>query len=79
MKQFGEWTLTKEEMPPDPSQYGDHYLCTVENNQVVAMKYVKARIRNKEIIRWEYMGSPSIPWNVFAFMPFPKAYSDTIE
>ena len=70
---FGEWILISEQLPPEPKEYGDNYITTVNNNQVVVMKYKKTTIRGEEILRWEYMGRIS-NWNVIAWMPMPEPY-----
>lgn len=72
---FGEWTKLSDKLPPEPSVGGDNYLVTVNNNQVVVLKYVKTTVRGKEILRWEYHGRIS-PWNVIAYMPFPNAFTE---
>ena len=74
---FGEWTKTSEQLPPEPKDsYGDEYLATVVNNQVVSLRYVKTTVRGKEIIRWECNNGRISPWSVIAYMPFPKAYQE---
>ena len=73
---FGEWTKTADQLPPEPSsKYGEHYLCTVINNQVVAMKYLRTTVRGKIVFRWELNGRIS-PWEVIAYMPFPEPYKE---
>lgn len=77
MKKFGVWTKVKDRLPTEPLNLYDSesYLCTVVNNQVVAMKYIKTELRNKEVVRWEWCGRVS-PWEVIAWMPFPDAYKE---
>jgi hypothetical protein len=74
---FGEWTKASDQLPPIPvNEYsGDKYIATVINEQVVAVNYVKRTIRKKEIIRWEWNGQ-ICPWDIIAYMPFPKPYKE---
>lgn len=70
-----KWIKTMDKLPPEPiNKYGgDDYLATVINNQVVAVKYVKTTVRNKEVIRWGWNGK-ICPWDIIAWMPFPEPY-----
>ena len=68
-----KWIDLSKQEPPYPSRYGDHYLATVINNQVVAVKYVLVTVRNKQILRWEW-NNVICPWTIIAYMPFPKSY-----
>jgi hypothetical protein len=74
---FGEWTKISEQLPSEPeNQYGgDYYLATVDNDQVVAVRYNKANVRGKEVFRWEYNGRIS-PWDIIAYMPYPEPYKE---
>ena len=74
MSEFGKWTKIKDELPPELEKIyiGENYLCTVTGCQVIALKYVKTNVRNKEVIRWEWYGSKS-QWEVISWMPFPEA------
>lgn len=72
---FGEWTLTANELPPEPTTIGgDSYLATVINNQVVAVRYVKREVRGKEILKWEW--NERACWNIIAWMPYPEPYKE---
>lgn len=70
-----KWTAIADRLPPEPGKmYGSKsYLATVADNQVIAVKYVKTSIRNKEVVRWEWQGR-ICPWKVIAWMPFPECY-----
>jgi hypothetical protein len=70
-----KWTAIADRLPPEPEKmYGSKwYLATVADNQVIAVKYVKTSIRNKEVFRWEWQRR-ICPWKVIAWMPFPECY-----
>ena len=73
------WTKVSEQLPPEPTNsYGDEYLCTVVNDQVVCLRYAKPTLRGKEVIRWEWRGGPS-PWQPIAWMPMPEPYKEDEE
>ena len=73
---FGKWINTTEKLPPKPEKYNSKsYLATVINNQVICVNYVKTKIRNKEVIRWEWQNKPC-PWDIIAWMPFPEPYNE---
>ena len=74
--EFGKWIKTSEQLPPEPKDsYGDNYLATVINEQVVPVRYVKITVRGKEVIRWEHYGK-ICPWNIIAYMSYPNPYQE---
>lgn len=74
--EFGKWIKTSEQLPPEPQYlHSNHYLATVDNNQVVSVDYVKTNVRNKEVIRWEWIGR-ICPWEIIAWMPFPEPFKE---
>lgn len=69
-----DWIVYSERKPQEPNDaYGDKYICTVSNDQVVVLRYCKKIIRGKEVIRWEHNFSVS-PWEPIAWSPFPEPY-----
>jgi len=73
---FGVWTKTVDENPPEPEIYkSGYYLCTIVNNQVVALTLEKNIVRGKEVVRWYYNDCVS-HWDVIAWMPYPEAYKE---
>lgn len=75
--EYGKWIKPNEQLPPEPKDsYGDGYLATVANEQVVAVRYVKTTIRGKKVIRWEY-NNRICPWMIIAYMSYPKPYTES--
>jgi len=74
-----EWIKINDKLPPVPqSAFGDQYLVTTDNGQVVAARYVQTTVRGKEVVRWEWKGK-ICPWKVIAYMPFPPPFQGEPE
>jgi hypothetical protein len=71
-----EWVKLSQKMPPEPQALsGDGYLVTTDRGEVIPVLYVKASVRGKEILRWEWTGR-ICPWQVIAYMPFPPPFQE---
>lgn len=71
---FGEWTVGTK-LPPIPKGLcGDKYLVTTSDKRVIPVKYMKINILGRESLRWVRSGKLLCPWDIIAYMPFPKPY-----
>lgn len=72
-----QWINLKEQTPKEPSNnyYGDAYLATTSDGQVIYVSYVKRNICNEEVFRWNW-NDRICPYDITAYMPLPKPYKE---